>query len=114
MAGIQALINQTAGGSQGNPNYVYYQLAGTSGVFNSVTTGDNAVNCSGVECFGASAAVSTGRGHHETATYNGVLSTSATSLGAAYAAGAGWNFANGFGSVNAANLVSAWMAALMK
>ena len=27
MAGIQALVNQNAGGAQGNPNYVYYSLA---------------------------------------------------------------------------------------
>ena len=27
MAGIQALVNQTAGGRQGNPNPIYYKLA---------------------------------------------------------------------------------------
>ena len=29
MAGIQALVNQKTGSAQGNPNYVYYQLAAT-------------------------------------------------------------------------------------
>ena len=29
MAGIQALVNQKAGGRQGNPNPTYYQLAAT-------------------------------------------------------------------------------------
>jgi subtilase family serine protease len=66
MAGIQALVNQHAGGPQGNPNYRYYQLAaqeygasgsptcdsnngyavGTSCIFYDITTGDNAVPCS--------------------------------------------------------------------
>ena len=65
MAGIQALVNQRAGGPQGNPNYRYYQLAakqygpngssacdssngnavGASCIFHDITKGDNAVSC---------------------------------------------------------------------
>ena len=48
MAGIQALVNQNAGGPQGNPNYVYYALAAsTPSVFHSITQGDIDVNCGG-------------------------------------------------------------------
>ena len=67
MAGIQALVNQKAGGSQGNPNPAYYQLAATeygsngntscnssngtavagSCIFYDVTQGDMDVNCTG-------------------------------------------------------------------
>src|SRR6266568_3909335 len=67
MAGIQALINQKAGGPQGNPAPVYYQLAaaeyGSSGssscnsnngsavgsncIFHDVTSGDMDVDCIG-------------------------------------------------------------------
>jgi subtilase family serine protease len=82
MAGIQALVNQNSGGPQGNPNYVYYQLAATqygggylsscnstngnatdSGcIFYNITQGDIAVNCAGaVDCYGY-ATVSSGPG----------------------------------------------------
>jgi subtilase family serine protease len=127
MAGIQALVNQKAGGAQGNPNYVYYSLAaseyGVTGssachsssgnaaasscTFYNVTEGDNAVNCSGsVDCFGATASA-TGRGHRfSTAPADGELSTSSGSLAPAYGAATGWNFATGIGTVNAANLVN--------
>jgi subtilase family serine protease len=119
MAGIQALVNQHKGSSQGNPNPRYYQLAKTSPpcnsssgnatssscVFYNVTQGDNDVNCSGtVQCFGATA--STGRRGSSSA--NGALSTSGTSYAPAYGAGSGWNFATGIGSVNAYNLVMGW------
>jgi subtilase family serine protease len=113
-AGIQALVNQIHG-AQGNPNYVYYQLAAGSGIFHSVTQGDNDVNCGGATaCVGAtqSTAAAGGRGPHRSFTsnvsYNGALSTSATSLAPAYKAGAGWNFATGLGSVDAYNLVTNW------
>jgi subtilase family serine protease len=118
MAGIQALVNQSIGATKGvgNPAPIYYSLAsGTYGsiIFNSVTTGDMAVNCSGtVDCYGATAASSGGRGRNggggEKANANGVLSTSSSSPLPAYSAGHGWNFATGIGSVNAANLVKYW------
>jgi subtilase family serine protease len=83
MAGVQALINQKAGGPQGNPAPVYYQLAaaeyGSSGnsscnsdngntvggscIFYDVTSGDMDVDCVGPNCYLADGTV-------------GVLSTS--------------------------------------
>ena len=67
MAGIQALVNQNACGAQGNPNYVYYQLAASDScnssngdsstsacAFHNVTKGDIDVNCGGsTDCYGA-------------------------------------------------------------
>jgi subtilase family serine protease len=119
MAGIQALINQKTGARQGNPNYVLYRLAasaygasGNSGcssssgnaadadcVFYDVTAGDNVVNCYGsYDCYGSDA------------NDYGVLSTSSVVYQPAYPATTGWDFATGIGSVNVANLVTAWSA----
>ena len=115
MAGIQALINQKAGGPQGNPAPAYYQLAaaeyGSSGsnscnsnngnavaascIFFDVTMGDMDVDCNGPNCFLSDGSV-------------GVLSTSNTSFAPAYGTTTGWDFATGIGSVNAANLVNNW------
>jgi Pro-kumamolisin, activation domain/Bacterial Ig-like domain (group 3) len=120
MAGIQALINQNAGGPQGNPNPVYYQLAaaeyGASGdsscnstlgnttsascIFYDVTLGDMDVNCTGTHnCYLPSGT-------------NGVLSTSNSAYLPAYGTTTGWDFATGIGSVNAANLVNHWPSVL--
>lgn len=124
MAGIQALVNQAAGGPQGNPNYVYYQLAsgsscnssngdsGVSGcVFHNITMGDIDVNCGGnVNCYGSTAPRFAGRGG---VAADGALSVSDQSFTPAYGSGGGWNFATGNGSVNAYNLVNAWLAATM-
>jgi uncharacterized repeat protein (TIGR01451 family) len=117
MAGIQALVNQSSGGRQGNPNYVYYTLASSQGaaatncdategnalattcVFHDVTRGDMDVNCQRTNsCYLTSG------------TY-GVLSTSSSSDVPAFAAAPGWDFATGLGSVNASNLVNAWSSA---
>jgi len=115
MAGIQALINQKAGGPQGNPAPVYYQLAaaeyGSSGstscnsnngnavgatcIFYDVTMGDMDVDCTGPNCFLSDGSV-------------GVLSTSNTAFASAYGTTMGWDFATGIGTVNAANLVNNW------
>jgi hypothetical protein len=115
MAGIQALINQKAGGPQGNPAPVYYQLGaaeyGSSGnsscnsnngntvasncIFYDVTAGDMDVDCAGPNCYLADGSV-------------GVLSTSNTSFAPAYGTTIGWDFATGIGTVNAANLVNNW------
>jgi len=118
MAGIQALVNQKAGGPQGNPNPVYYQLAsneyGSGGnsscnsangntaasscIFYDVTLGDMDVDCVGsANCYLADGSV-------------GVLSTSDNSFSLAYGTTTGWDFATGIGSVNAANLVNNWPA----
>jgi subtilase family serine protease len=115
MAGIQALINQKAGGPQGNPAPIYYQLAaaeyGASGsascnasngagvaancIFYDVTQGDIDVDCLGPNCYLGGGAV-------------GVLSTSNDSFAPAYGTSLGWDFATGIGTVNAANLVNNW------
>ena len=116
MGAIQSLVNQKAGGFQGNPNPVYYTLAatefGTSGaktcdsslgktvgkscIFRDVTFGDIDVGCSSKpDCYKPSGQI-------------GVLSTSTTSYKPAYATTVGWDFATGIGTVNAANLVNNW------
>jgi subtilase family serine protease len=126
-AGIQALVNQNSGGAQGNPNYVYYTLAANSQyfcasgastlgcIFHNVTQGDIDVNCGGTTaCFGATQSTAAGGGRTprggfgSNVSYNGGLSTSAISLAPAYAAGAGWNFATGLGSVDVYSLVTNW------
>jgi subtilase family serine protease len=119
-ASIQALINQKAGGAQGNPAPEYYSLAteeyGTpvkaktnacnsslgNGVssscgFYDVTYGGNVVPCYGTNnCYG-SAGLS-----------YGVLSTSDAIPEPAYLTGQGWDFATGLGSVNVTNIVNRW------
>ncbi len=115
MAGIQALIDQKAGGPQGNPAPVYYQLAaaeyGSSGntscnsdkgnavanncIFYDVTSGDMDVDCVGPNCFLGGGSV-------------GVLSTSNTTFAPGYGTSTGWDFATGIGTINATNLVNNW------
>jgi subtilase family serine protease len=111
MAGVQALINQTMGSAQGNPNPVYYSLAATNpSVFHRITEGDIDVNCGGiVSCFGYAGTPTFGRaGRVYGTTWGGVLSLSTTSLEPAFAAGSAWNFATGLGSVDVNQLVNAW------
>ena len=130
MAGIQALVNQSTGSSQGNPNYVYYQMAAAgnntcnssngdpgvgSCVFHNVTQGDIDVNCDGSQnCFGATQSTTgTGLGGRHgggggQSTANGALSSTDSSYAPAFITGTGWNFATGIGSVNAFNLVNNW------
>jgi subtilase family serine protease len=112
LAGIQALVNQKMGSSQGNPNPVYYKLAASSeasSVFHSITSGDIAVNCSGdVSCFGSGFV---GRGRDTPPGVfagNGGLSTSTQTYTPAFGAASGWNFATGLGSVDAYNLILNW------
>jgi hypothetical protein len=120
MAGIQALINQALGSKNvGNPNPVYYQIGrneySTSGgrtacnstvgpastcSFNDVTQGDMVLPCAGAfNCYLDGEAL-------------GVLSTSNTSYAPAYAAVSGWDFATGIGTVNAFNLLNAFVDAV--
>lgn len=118
-ASIQALINQKAGGPQGNPAPIFYDLAraefGSSGklsscnaskgnevssacIFHDVTVGNNDVPCYGTnDCYDPYG----GAGY-------GVLSTSDKHLQVAYPAQPGWDFATGLGSVNVTNLVNSW------
>lgn len=113
MAGIQALVNQNAGGAQGNPNYVYYALAAANpSIFHSVTRGDIDVNCTGTaNCFGSTGSITYGRGGRSAGNAtSGALSVSSSSFAPAYGTGASWNFATGIGSVDAFNLVMSWTA----
>jgi len=112
LAGIQALVNQKMGDKQGNPNPVYYSLAASSvasSVFHSITAGDTAVNCAGaINCFGTGFE---GRGLALPPTEfvgNGALSTASATYTPAFAAGAGWSFATGLGSVDVFNLIQNW------
>lgn len=116
MAGVQALVDQSTGSRQGNPNPVLYSLAnaeygpngnsscnsslgnsvGTSCVFYDLTLGDMAVDCTGsFNCY-------------DSAPGYGVLSTSASAYQAAFTAAPGWDFASGIGSVNVGNLIKNW------
>ena len=128
LAGIQALVNQKQGGAQGNPNFVYYKLAGreygahgsstcdssngptsaaTSCIFHDVTLGDIAVNCAGsVNCYGYVANQRGQRFGHP----DGALSVSDSSFTSAFGAATGWDFATGIGTVDAYNLVMNWAA----
>ncbi|HEY1615165.1 MAG TPA: S53 family peptidase [Rhizomicrobium sp.] len=115
-AGIQALIDQKAGGTQGNPDPVLYSLAATeygsagskscnavkgnkvgkSCIFYDVTEGDMDVNCTGTaDCYLPSGT-------------NGVLSTTDKKYKPAFGTATGWDFATGIGTVNVTNLVNAW------
>ena len=114
-ASIQALINQKAGGPQGNPDPIIYdmyrnhesQVPGCNAdegntmpaacIFHDVTSGNNDVPCYGTNnCFNPSPA-----GY-------GVLSVSDSKLGIAYPAATGWDFTSGLGSVNVSNVVKNW------
>jgi subtilase family serine protease len=116
VAGIQALVDQSQGESQGNPNYVYYSLANqeyggtgknscvstlgngieSSCIFNDVTQGDMDVNCLGsFNCYDPSGT-------------NGVLSTTSKAYSKAYNSKLGWDFATGIGTLNVSNLITDW------
>lgn len=122
-ASIQALINQKAGGPQGNAAPTYYSLAraqygtpsspNSAGItscnaslgkgisstctFHDVTAGNNNVPCYGTNnCFG-----SVGLSY-------GLLSTSDSKLITAYPTRTGWDFATGLGSINVTNVVNRW------
>jgi len=123
-ASIQALINQKAGGRQGNPAPIYYALGaweygspthpvtavlsqcnsndgnkvGSDCIFHDVTRGSNDVPCYGTSnCFDPNAAADFG-----------VLSVSDRSLQVAYPTTKGWDFATGLGTPNVYILVTRW------
>ena len=116
VAGVQALVNQSTGTPQGNPNYVYYALAkqeyggtgnnscnstlgnGVDGscTFYDITQGDMDVNCLGpFNCYTPSGT-------------NGVLSVKSKAYEKAYNSNTGWDFATGIGTLNVSNLVNNW------
>jgi len=131
-AGIMALVEQSertrvpgSSGRQGNANLVLYNLAKTAANFcNSSTTGlaggstcplydittgttstsngNNAVPCAGNSTNCSSKTTGT----------NGVLVDPANTTTPAWQAGTGWDYATGLGSVNVANLATAWGTAV--
>jgi subtilase family serine protease len=121
-AGIQALVNQKTGTTQGNPNPVLYGIAdteyGSSGnagcnstlgngtssscIFYDVTLGDMDVNCTSLTSRGT--VVGTFNCFNSGGT-EGVLSVSDSVLEPAYTSSVGWDFATGIGTTNAFNLV---------
>ena len=123
-AGIQALINQKAGGRQGLPNYRLYQLAakeyGTGGssscnssngnsiaascIFYDVTLGDNDAPCATDTASGVLVSC-----YLPSGTY-GVLSLSNSTYEPTFKTTTGWDFATGIGTVNVANLVNGWLS----
>jgi len=91
-AGIMAMVNQYTGTRNGNPNLRLYPLAAQApSVFHDVASGTNAVPCAGGSPGCSAAAPSTNIGH-----MNG------------YSAGAGYDLATGWGSVDAYSLASRW------
>ncbi len=126
-AGIMALINQSqvnAGkiGRQGNANLTLYKIAQTASnscnsssrtiptlpppagcVFNDVTKGNNSVPCAGNSPNCSST----------TSGSNGVLFTTVgTTKTPAFSTTSGYDFATGLGTVNVANLATAWGTAV--
>ena len=128
MAGIQALVDQSTGSSQANPNPFYYFLARTeygaggnsscnstlgngvasSCIFHDVTQGDMDEPCTigDPDCF------ADGLPGGLDVPDVGVLSTSTSVYQPAYPATTGWDFATGIGTVDAYNLASAWPSAI--
>lgn len=115
-AGIMALVEEKTGSRQGNANYVLYNLAAQPGascdsstappsggacVFYDVTKGNDAVPCEGtLDC-----------GFAPSSNGYGIMMDPNNPTVPAYSAAAGYDLATGLGTVNAANLVTAWNTA---
>jgi subtilase family serine protease len=106
-AGIMALINQKTGERQGNANYVFYKLAAKPGA--SCTSGASEAS----DCIFNDVAVGTNAGPCTPGTQNCVTNNAGDAYGvlSGYNAGTGYDLATGLGSVNANNLVNAWVSA---
>jgi len=125
MGGIQAMINETSEHYQGNPDFIYYQLAGAEYGFNGnlscnstlgnqaspncifydVTQGDDDVNC--LPLVINNVTIGSFDCYYDGAT-NGVLSTSSKSYKPAYVTKSGYDYPTGIGTVNAFNLARSW------
>jgi hypothetical protein len=103
-AGIMAIVNQAAGSPQGLANYVLYPLAAQ----------ENFTGCNSNAQIDPSKST-TCVFHDTTVGNNGVpgndISNDPTSGALGYPAATGYDPATGLGSVDAANLVSNWLAA---
>jgi subtilase family serine protease len=120
-AGVMALVNQKTGQRQGNTNYVLYQLykknttgtictsnaatAASTGscIFYDTVTGNNSVACQGgsTNCSNTSTAASE----------YGILVEPSSATTPAWETTAGYDNATGLGTLNVANLLSAWSSA---
>ena len=130
LAGVFALINQSTGERQGQPNYVLYAMAGLE--FGTTTsTGSCDSNGAGVTGIGVTTAAPAGScifydvetGNNSQACKNGttncisgtdgygVLSSTASPVDTpAYPSTPGYDLATGLGSINIANLVTNWQS----
>jgi hypothetical protein len=119
-AGVMALVNQKTGQRQGNANFVLYQLykkntagtictsnaasvAATGCIFYDTVTGNNSVACQGgtTNCSNTSTA----------ANQYGILVEPSSATTPAYVTTAGYDLTTGLGSLNVANLLTAWSTA---
>lgn len=125
LAAVFALINQSTGQRQGQPDYVLYAMAGDE---YGTTTPTGACNGSGATGIGTTSSVPASTCiFHDIETGNiseacnsgtpncytdggsyGILSTSTSTDWPAYPAGEGYDLATGLGSINIANLVNNW------
>lgn len=129
-AAIMALVNQSTGERQGNPNYVLYNLASndtnyTTGgcasslgqtpnascVFNDVTKGNNAVACDA----GTPNCSNTGGSGYGVVICNTTTSPAcplADNGNPAFLSTAKYDLATGLGSINVKNLLTKWTSAI--
>jgi hypothetical protein len=120
-AGMMAMVNQKYG-RQGNANYVLYKLAAQGGA--SCTSNSSAVSNSSCIFYDINNTTSSGNQSNnsvacdstapycsnQTGSGYGILVTSSTGSSStpAWTTGAGYDYATGLGTVNAANLVTKW------
>jgi len=97
MAGIMALVDESAGGRQGQANYVLYSLAASQ-----AAQGIYPSQCNGSDVLGSPASACI---FNDVTVGNNVVPGE---LGSDYQAGAGYDLATGLGSVNVANLITNW------
>jgi hypothetical protein len=134
MAGVMALINQSAKGTQGLPNKQLYELASKqnssscsaetatasgSCYFNDVDQGTNAMACVAVANTSEGGAEYAGDGEwEESDQYLGTISPNCSLINSGDTVGtlsgasaaAGYDQASGLGSLNVANVMNAWVS----
>jgi hypothetical protein len=137
LAGILAIVSSNLGGARlGNPNYVFYNLAGRQGypnsvsacnsssftnpatapgsscVFLDITTGTNTVACDATS-LNCSNQAGSGFGvlTDPVAAYNASAGGTLTEGNPAFTAVAGYDLATGLGSIDVANLLAKWSTA---
>lgn len=110
MAGVMALINQKAGSAQGNPNSELYQLAAKQNYANcSAESVTNSGSCYFNDIDTGTIAMPCAAGSP-----NCTLAVNTNTYGElnGFAAGAAYDQATGLGSLNVANVVNGWSAAV--